>query len=106
MEVQDIIAVGLAENGGSYKRLLEAFGVAQSDYGRFMDFLRHQRLKPREDVMDLPETLKSRAANSNSNPGTVSARKEGAIPKTWPPVRADSSPEDGGSQPPPGSAGL
>ena len=45
-EVQDVLAHGLAWSQGSYKRLLEAFGVAQTDYLRFMDFLRHHRLKP------------------------------------------------------------
>jgi len=45
-QVRDIIAQGLAQSGGSYKRLLAAFGIAQEDYLRFMDFLRHHRLKP------------------------------------------------------------
>lgn len=45
-EVQDVLAHGLAWSQGSYKRLLEAFGVAACDYLRFMDFLRHHRLKP------------------------------------------------------------
>jgi len=45
-QVRDIIAEGLARSGGSYKRLLPAFGIAEADYLRFMDFLRHHRLKP------------------------------------------------------------
>jgi transcriptional regulator with GAF, ATPase, and Fis domain len=45
-EVQDVVAHGLAWSQGSYKRLLEAVGVAPGDYLRFMDFLRHHRLKP------------------------------------------------------------
>jgi DNA-binding NtrC family response regulator len=45
-QVRDIIAGGLSRSGGSYKRLLALFGIAQNDYLKFMDFLRHHRLKP------------------------------------------------------------
>jgi len=45
-EVQDVLAHGLARSQGSYKGLLDTFGVAPHDYLRFMDFLRHHRLKP------------------------------------------------------------
>jgi transcriptional regulator with GAF, ATPase, and Fis domain len=45
-EVQELLAHGLAWSAGSYKRLLEAVGVAAGDYLRVMDFLRHHRLKP------------------------------------------------------------
>ena len=45
-EVQEVIAEGLASSRGSYKALLPAFGIADSDYLKFMDFLRHHRLKP------------------------------------------------------------
>lgn len=45
-QVRDIIAGGLSRSGGSYKRLLALFGIAQEDYLKFMDFLRHHRLKP------------------------------------------------------------
>jgi DNA-binding NtrC family response regulator len=45
-EVQEVIAEGLANSRGSYKTLLPAFGIADSDYLKFMDFLRHHRLKP------------------------------------------------------------
>jgi DNA-binding NtrC family response regulator len=45
-QVRDIVAGGLSRSGGSYKRLLALFGVAQEDYLKFMDFLRHHRLKP------------------------------------------------------------
>jgi transcriptional regulator with GAF, ATPase, and Fis domain len=45
-EVRRLVARGLDEARGSYKRLLALFGVAPEDYLRFMDFLRHQRLKP------------------------------------------------------------
>jgi transcriptional regulator with GAF, ATPase, and Fis domain len=47
-EVRDIVAQGLAQTGGSYKRLLAAFGGGPDEYLRFMDFLRHHRLKPAE----------------------------------------------------------
>jgi transcriptional regulator with GAF, ATPase, and Fis domain len=45
-QVRDVIAAGLSRSGGSYKRLLAYFGIAQEDYLKFMDFLRHHRLKP------------------------------------------------------------
>jgi transcriptional regulator with GAF, ATPase, and Fis domain len=45
-QVRDIVAGGLGRSGGSYKRLLALFGIAQEDYLKFMDFLRHHRLKP------------------------------------------------------------
>jgi transcriptional regulator with GAF, ATPase, and Fis domain len=45
-EARAIIASGLARTGGNYKRLLELFRVTPADYLKFMDFLRHQRLKP------------------------------------------------------------
>ncbi|MFN3413893.1 MAG: hypothetical protein ACK42L_07510, partial [Thermoanaerobaculum sp.] len=45
-QVQHIIRWGLAHSGHSYKRLLQLFHLRESDYQRFMDFLRHHRLKP------------------------------------------------------------
>jgi DNA-binding NtrC family response regulator len=45
-EVQEVLAHGLARSHGSYKGLLDLLGVAAGDYLRFMDFLRHHRLKP------------------------------------------------------------
>ncbi|PYR70364.1 MAG: hypothetical protein DMF88_03050 [Acidobacteria bacterium] len=45
-DVQAIVERGLTSVRGSYKRLLARFGVAPEDYLRFMDFLRHHRLKP------------------------------------------------------------
>lgn len=45
-DVHDVLRRGLALSNGSYKRLIARIGVAQDDYLRFMDFLRHQRLKP------------------------------------------------------------
>ena len=37
---------GLVESQGSYQRMLELVGIPQTDYQRFMDFLRHHDLKP------------------------------------------------------------
>ena len=45
-EVRQIVERGLSESGGSYKRALQTFGLAQREYLKFMDFLRHHRLKP------------------------------------------------------------
>jgi two-component system response regulator HupR/HoxA len=45
-QVREIVAGGLSRSGGNYKRLLALFGIAQEDYLKFMDFLRHHRLKP------------------------------------------------------------
>jgi transcriptional regulator with GAF, ATPase, and Fis domain len=47
-EVKEIVSGGLSQTGGSYKKLLPLFGMAETDYLRFMDFLRHHRLKPPE----------------------------------------------------------
>ena len=48
-QVRTIIAWGLRRSGGSYRKLLDLFGLPQDDYQRFMDFLRHHRLKPGKD---------------------------------------------------------
>ncbi len=45
-DVREILKLGLAESRGSYKRLLCRIGLEPDDYLRFMDFLRHHRLKP------------------------------------------------------------
>ncbi|HEX2205375.1 MAG TPA: sigma 54-interacting transcriptional regulator [Longimicrobium sp.] len=45
-DVRRIVEMGLAESHGCYKRLLRRIGVEQDDYLKFMDFLRHHRLKP------------------------------------------------------------
>jgi len=45
-EAREIVAVGLDRSRGSYKKLLELFRVQEDDYLKFMDFLRHQKLKP------------------------------------------------------------
>ena len=46
-EAQAVIALGLTRTRGSYKKLLPLFHIADTDYLKFMDFLRHQELKPR-----------------------------------------------------------
>jgi transcriptional regulator with GAF, ATPase, and Fis domain len=48
LEVREIIAQGLTRSGGSYKKLLDDFGLDQADYLKFMDFLRHHHLKPND----------------------------------------------------------
>ena len=45
-EVRQIVERGLSEAGGSYKRALRTFGLPEREYLKFMDFLRHHRLKP------------------------------------------------------------
>jgi transcriptional regulator with GAF, ATPase, and Fis domain len=46
-QVREVISFALSHRaGGSYKRMLQRFGVADRDYLRAMDFLRHHRLKP------------------------------------------------------------
>ncbi|MGI8604513.1 MAG: sigma 54-interacting transcriptional regulator [Verrucomicrobiales bacterium] len=43
-----IIRRGLVQTRGSYRNLLKLFNMPETDYQRFMDFLRHQRLKPED----------------------------------------------------------
>lgn len=45
-QVQAIVKRGLEDANGSYKKMLDIFQVQQDDYLKFMDFLRHHRLKP------------------------------------------------------------
>lgn len=45
-QVKDLIRLGLIKTKGSYRALLEDFHLPLADYQRFMDFLRHNRLKP------------------------------------------------------------
>lgn len=47
-QVQSIVKRGLEASGGSYKKMLRIFRVQQDDYLKFMDFLRHHRLKPQK----------------------------------------------------------
>ncbi|MEL6614299.1 MAG: sigma 54-interacting transcriptional regulator [Bacteroidota bacterium] len=45
-EVRQIVRRALDSSAGSYKRALQMFGLEADEYLRFMDFLRHHRLKP------------------------------------------------------------
>ena len=45
-QVKALIKKGLVDCGGSYQDLLKLVRVPMTDYQRFMDFLRHQNLKP------------------------------------------------------------
>jgi DNA-binding NtrC family response regulator len=45
-QVKAVIRRGLAATDGSYQLLLEHFHLPTSQYQKFMDFLRHHRLKP------------------------------------------------------------
>ena len=45
-QVRAMIAEGLRRSLGSYKGMAEHFGVKPEQYLKFMDFLRHHRLKP------------------------------------------------------------
>ncbi|HEV2147876.1 MAG TPA: sigma 54-interacting transcriptional regulator [Longimicrobiaceae bacterium] len=45
-QVRALVEDGLRRSQWSYKRALALFGVAPDDYLKFMDFLRHHRLKP------------------------------------------------------------
>jgi transcriptional regulator with GAF, ATPase, and Fis domain len=45
-QVRELIAAGLTRTRGSYKKLLALMGLDAQEYLKFMDFLRHHRLKP------------------------------------------------------------
>lgn len=45
-QMRALIRRGLRDADGSYRRLLPLFNLEEDDYQRFMDFLRHHRLKP------------------------------------------------------------
>lgn len=45
-QVRAMIAEGLRRSLGSYKGMAERFGIQPDQYLKFMDFLRHHRLKP------------------------------------------------------------
>lgn len=45
-QVMSIIRRGLTAAHGSYRRLVEQFHLEEAEYQKFMDFLRHHRLKP------------------------------------------------------------
>lgn len=44
-QVRSIVRKGLVQSHGSYKKLMKIFRVDEKEYHRFMDFLRHHRLK-------------------------------------------------------------
>jgi DNA-binding NtrC family response regulator len=46
LQVRALVERGLAQTRGSYKELVTLFGMPESDYPKFMDFLRFHRLKP------------------------------------------------------------
>ncbi|MBN2010844.1 sigma-54-dependent Fis family transcriptional regulator [candidate division KSB1 bacterium] len=50
-QVRLIIQQGLQDSGGSYKRLLKIFNIPEFQYLKFMDFLRHHRLKPQNVII-------------------------------------------------------
>ena len=65
-EVQRIVEAGLRRCSGSYQELLPLFGVDSQDYQRFMDFLRHHRLKPeRAEATGGPATTPSSAISND-----------------------------------------
>ena len=45
-QVRAIVGLGLSDANGSYKQLLQIFRIDDREYLKFMDFLRHHRLKP------------------------------------------------------------
>lgn len=45
-EVRRLVSRGLRETHGSYRKLLQVWRVSAAHYQKFMDFLRHHRLKP------------------------------------------------------------
>jgi transcriptional regulator with GAF, ATPase, and Fis domain len=48
VQVQEIISQGLLAARGSYRRMSVLFNIKPDHYQKFMDFLRHHRLKPEE----------------------------------------------------------
>ena len=46
-DIRQLLAMGLNDSGGSYRRLLELWAIPATDYKRFMGFLHHHRLQPR-----------------------------------------------------------
>ncbi len=45
LEVREIISLGLAATGGSYRQLVRKFHLPEKDYRRFLAFLSHHRCK-------------------------------------------------------------
>jgi DNA-binding NtrC family response regulator len=48
-QVRAVVRRGLGEARGSYRGLLDLFGLSSDQYQKFMDFLRHHSLKPAEN---------------------------------------------------------
>lgn len=48
VQVRDIVSQGLLAARGSYRRMSVLFNIKPDHYQKFMDFLRHHRLKPEE----------------------------------------------------------
>jgi transcriptional regulator with PAS, ATPase and Fis domain len=78
VEVRAVIAEGLRLAGGSYKRMLDVFGVAPEDYLKLMDFLRHHQLKP-DDARGAPAAAwshgRSERAQEACTPEALTARR-------------------------------
>lgn len=55
-QVREVLRAGLSEVG-TYRNLLSHFNLPHSNYQKFMDFLRHHDLKPRDAGNLLPEEL-------------------------------------------------
>jgi transcriptional regulator with GAF, ATPase, and Fis domain len=47
-QVRDVVSQGLLQARGSYRRMSMLFNVRPDHYQKFMDFLRHHRLKPED----------------------------------------------------------
>jgi transcriptional regulator with GAF, ATPase, and Fis domain len=47
-QVRDVVSQGLLQARGSYRRMSMLFNVLPDHYQKFMDFLRHHRLKPED----------------------------------------------------------
>lgn len=47
-QVRDVVSQGLVQARGSYRRMSMLFNVRPDHYQKFMDFLRHHRLKPED----------------------------------------------------------
>lgn len=52
-QVRAVIRRGLHEARGSYRLLMDLFGMSGDQYQKFMDFLRHHSLKPSEAPADV-----------------------------------------------------
>jgi len=47
-QASSVVRRGLVQTHGSYRGLVKLFNLPESDYHKFMDFLRHHRLKPHD----------------------------------------------------------